>query len=44
MEQNEINEENVLNELLMQSGLIIPYNKSFTLVMEERCRNFIDEK
>lgn len=44
MEQNAIEENNVLDQLLMQNGLIVPYSKDFILLLEEGCRNFIDEK
>lgn len=44
MEQNAIEENNVLGQLLMQSGLIVPYSKDYILLLEEGCRNFIDEK
>lgn len=44
MEQNAIEENNVLGQLLMQSGLIVPYSEDYILLLEEGCRNFIDEK
>lgn len=44
MEQNAIGENYILDQLLMQSGLIVPYSKDYILLLEEGCRNFIDEK
>lgn len=44
MEENAIEENNVLDQLLMQNGLIVPYSKDLILLLEEGCRNFIDEK
>ena len=44
MEQNAIGENSILDQLLMQSGLIVPYSKDYILSLEDGCRNFIDEK
>lgn len=44
MEQNAIEENYILDQLLMQSGLIVPYSNDYILLLEEGCRNFIDEK
>ena len=44
MEQNAIGEISILDQLLMQSGLIVPYSKDYILSLEDGCRNFIDEK
>lgn len=44
MEQNAIRENYILDQLLMQSGLIVPYSMDYILLLEEGCRNFIDEK
>ena len=44
MEQNAIGENYILDQLLMQSGLIVPYSKDYILLLEEGCRNFVDEK
>ena len=44
MEQNAIEENYILDQLLMQSGLIVPYSKDYILLLEKGCRNFIDEK
>lgn len=44
MEQNVIEENDVLDQLLMQSGLIVPYSKKYIILLEEGCKNFIDEK
>lgn len=44
MEQNAIVENNVLGQLLMQSGLIVPYSEDYILLLDIGCRNFIDEK
>lgn len=44
MEQNAIEENNVLDQLLMQGGLIVPYSKNYILLLDKVCRTFIDEK
>lgn len=44
MEQNAIEENNVLSQLLMQSGLIVPYSENYILLLDKECRNFIEEK
>ena len=44
MEQNAIEENNVLGQLLMQSGLIVPYSEDYILLLDKGCRTFIDEK
>ena len=44
MEQNEIEENTVLGQLLMRSGLIVPYSEDYILLLDKECRNFIDEK
>lgn len=43
MEQDEVN-GGVLGELLMQSGLIVPYSKDFILLLEKGCRDFLEEQ
>lgn len=44
MEQNAIEENNVLGQLLMQGGLIVPYKEDYILLLDTVCRTFIDEK
>lgn len=34
MEQNAIEENNVLDQLLMQSGLIVPYSEDYILLLD----------